>query len=87
MDVLSASVKLATSWAAIPRPCDTRPTTQTHRILQQNRSAVLMLVLGPKTEEVTGGWRKLRIEGLFTGYHYGGRIKEHYDCILECDAV
>jgi len=46
-----------------------------------------MLVLGPKTEEVTGGWRKLRIEGLFTGYHYGGRIKEHYDCILECDAV
>jgi len=87
MDVLSASVKLATSWAAIPRPCDTRPTTQTHRILQQNRSAVLLLVLGPKTEEVTGGWKKLHIEGLFTGYHYAGRIKEHNHCLMECDAV
>jgi len=86
MDVLSASVKLATSWAAIPRPCDTRPTTETHRILQQSRSAVLLLVLGPQTE-VTGGWRKLRNEGLFTGYRYGDRIREHYDCLLERDAV
>jgi hypothetical protein len=75
MDVLSASVKLATSWAAIPRPCDTRPTTQTHRILQQKRSAVLLLVLGPRTEGVTGGWRKPRNEGLFTGYHYGDQSR------------
>jgi len=75
MDVLSASVKLATSWAAIPRPWDTRPTMQTHRILQQKRSAVLLLVLGPKTEKVTGGWRKLPNEELFTGYHYGDRSR------------
>ena len=75
MDVLSASVKLATSWAAIPRPWDTRPTTQTHRNLQQNKGAALLLVLGPKTEEDTGGWREMRNEGLFTGYHYGDRSR------------
>jgi hypothetical protein len=56
MEILSASVKLATSCAAIPRPWDTRPAIETHRILQQNRTAVLLLVLGG----VTGGWRKLR---------------------------
>lgn len=36
MDVLSASVKEATSWAAMPSPWDTRPKMDTHRILQQH---------------------------------------------------
>lgn len=36
MDVLSASVKEATSWAAMPSPWDTRPKMDTHRILEQH---------------------------------------------------
>lgn len=36
MAVLSASVKEATSWAAMPSPWDTRPKMDTHRILEQH---------------------------------------------------
>jgi hypothetical protein len=52
MDVLSASVKEATSWAAIPSPWDTRPTMHTHRILEWNVILIIYIyyILANSTE-------------------------------------
>lgn len=49
MDILRASVKLATSWAAMPKPWIIRPVMVTHRIVPKGRIGAGPIRLNPMT--------------------------------------